>query len=113
MFLAVGGLLHQLLCFEATLSQRRIYTLVILGILIPVSVYHCWADEIILHEIVFGGMVFVAVRRIRALIKKKIKSEEAREKLGRMATLGICKFHFFPSFWVGLVHVLYSPKGIC
>ena len=54
MFLAVGALLHQLLCFEATPAQRRNYTLAILGVLIPVSTYHVVANEIYVHEIVFG-----------------------------------------------------------
>lgn len=92
MFLAVGALLHQLLCFEATRSQRRKYTLAILGSLIPVSVYHVWADEIYVHEIVFAIMVFLVSRRARALIRKQIKSKENRKKLGSMASFGICMF---------------------
>ncbi|KAF2131462.1 alkaline phytoceramidase [Dothidotthia symphoricarpi CBS 119687] len=97
MFLAVGALLHQLLCFEATPAQRRTYTITILFTLIPISIYHCWADEIIMHQVVFGGMVYLVVRRIRALIARKIKSEESKRKLGRMATLGISSglFGFF------------------
>jgi dihydroceramidase len=91
MFLAVGALLHQLLCFEATPAQRRKYTAAILGSLIPVSVYHVWADEIYVHEIVFGLMVFMVSRRVRALIKKRVKSEESKKRLGKMATFGICE----------------------
>jgi dihydroceramidase len=92
MFLAVGALLHQLLCFEATPAQRRKYTAAILGSLIPVSVYHVWADEIYVHEIVFGLMVFMVSRRVRALIKKRVKSENSKKRLGKMATFGICEF---------------------
>jgi dihydroceramidase len=101
MFLAVGALLHQLLCFEATLAQRRKYTVAILGSLIPVSVYHVWADEIYVHEIVFAVMVFMVSRRTRALIKRRVVSEESRKKLGKMATFGICRFGLF------------LDKGIC
>jgi dihydroceramidase len=90
MFLAVGSLLHQLLCFEATPAQRTKYTIAILGSLIPVSVYHVWADEIYVHEIVFAIMVFLVSRRTRALIKRQIKSEESKKRLGSMATFGIC-----------------------
>lgn len=93
MFLAVGALLHQLECFEATVSQRRKSTLAILGTLIPVSVYHVWADEIYVHEIVFAVMIFLVSRKTRALIKKKVKSEESKKKLGQMATFGICTHH--------------------
>jgi hypothetical protein len=91
MFLAVGALLHQLLCFEATPSQRQKYTVAILGSLVPVSVYHVWADEIYVHEITFAIMVFLVARRVRRLIKKQVKSHESRKKLGSMATFGTCK----------------------
>jgi hypothetical protein len=103
MFLAVGSLLHQLLCFEATPSQRLKSTALILGTLIPVSVYHVWADEIYVHEIVFAIMVFLVSRRTRALIKKRVKSEESRKRLGRMATFGICML-MSPSPW--RIHLL-------
>jgi dihydroceramidase len=92
MFLAVGSLYHQLLCFEATRAQKLKYTLAILGTLIPVSVYHVWADEIYVHEIVFAIMVFLVSRKTRALIKRQIKSEESKKRLGSMATFGICAF---------------------
>ena len=98
MFLAVGSLLHQLLCFEATPAQRRKYTALVLGTLIPVSVYHVWADEIYVHEIVFAGMVFLASRRTRALIKRRVRSEESRRRLGRMATFGICRSIFLSRY---------------
>lgn len=90
MFLAVGAILHQLLCFEATPAQRQKYTLAILGSVIPVSIYHVWADEIYVHEITFATMVFLVSRRARALIKKQVKSEASRKRLGSMATFGIC-----------------------
>ncbi|KAF2832821.1 alkaline phytoceramidase [Ophiobolus disseminans] len=99
MFLAVGSLLHQLLCFEASVAERRKYTAAILGVLIPVSVYHVWADEIYVHEVVFAGMVFLVSRRVRALIKRKVKSEERRKRLASMATFGISTGLFGYFLW--------------
>jgi hypothetical protein len=89
MFLAVGALLHQLLCFEATPAQRRNYTLAILGVLIPVSTYHVVADEIYVHEIVFAVMVIMVVRKTRKLIKERVKNEEHKKRMGQLATFGI------------------------
>jgi dihydroceramidase len=89
MFLAVGAILHQLLCFHATPSQRRAYTALILGTVGPISVYHVWADEIYVHEITFAVMIFMVSRLTRKLIKRQVKSEQSRKKLGRMATFGI------------------------
>ncbi|KAF1915028.1 ceramidase [Ampelomyces quisqualis] len=99
MFLAVGSLYQQLLCFGATQAQRIRYTLAILGTLIPVSVYHVWADEIYVHEIVFAIMVFLVSRRTRALIKRQIKSEESKKRLGNMTTFGISSGLFGYFLW--------------
>jgi dihydroceramidase len=96
MFLAVGAILHQLLCFQASVAERRNYTAYILCSLIPVSVYHVWADEIYVHEIAFAVMIYLVSRETRALIKRSVKSEAERKRLGRMATFGICKFLLFP-----------------
>jgi dihydroceramidase len=107
MFLAVGAILHQLLCFQATQSQRRKYTLYILGSLIPVSVYHVWADEIILHEIAFAIMIILVSKYTRALIKKQVTHEESRKKLGRMATFGISTGLFGYFLWNIDFHACY------
>lgn len=96
MFLAVGTLLHQLLCFEATQAQRIKYTVAVLGTLIPVSVYHVWADEIYVHEIVFAIYVYLVSRKARQLIKRQIKSEEGKKRLGNLATFGVCMWIAHP-----------------
>lgn len=99
MFLAVGAILHQLQCFQATQSQKRNYTLAILGTVIPISVYHVWADEIIVHEITFAAMIFLVARKTRALIKKQVTNSEHRKKLGAMATFGISSGLFGYFLW--------------
>ncbi|KAF7576578.1 hypothetical protein PtrM4_008180 [Pyrenophora tritici-repentis] len=82
MFLAVGANLYQLLTFRASPSQRRLYALYILGSLFPISVYHVWADEIVLHEIAFAVMVVLVTIQTRKLIKARITNEVHRKKLG-------------------------------
>jgi dihydroceramidase len=95
MFLAVGALMHQLLTFDASPSRRRTITALILGTLIPVSFYHCWADEIYVHELVFGVMVIITGRRIRQLIRDNVKSEESKKRLGGLATMGMGESFLF------------------
>lgn len=99
MFLAVGAVLHQLLCFGASPTQRRKYTLYILGSLIPISIYHVWADEIIVHEIAFAVMIYLVSKNARALIKKQVANEASRKKLGNMATYGISMGLFGYFLW--------------
>jgi dihydroceramidase len=102
MFLAVGSLLHQLMCFGATPAQRQKYTLAILGSVIPVSIYHVWADEIYVHELTFGVMIFLVGRRIRMLIRKQVKSEVSQKKLEWLIACGLGKFSSIslPHAWI-------------
>lgn len=89
MFLAVGALLHQLQTFNKPPATRRMVTLIVLGILIPVSVYHCWADELIAHQITFAAMVFLCGRKIRQLVRERIPSTEQRSTLLSLANGGL------------------------
>lgn len=99
MFLAVGAVLHQLLCYDSSPAQRRKYTLYILGSLIPISIYHVWADEIYVHEIAFAVMIYLVSRNARKLIKKQVANEASRKKLGNMATFGISMGLFGYFLW--------------
>ncbi|KAJ4354375.1 uncharacterized protein N0V89_006111 [Didymosphaeria variabile] len=91
MFLAVGALLHQLQTFNKPTSTRRTRTLLILGILIPVSAYHCWADEIYMHQITFASMVLLCGRKIRMLVRERIPNAEQRSRLLSLANGGLGK----------------------
>ncbi|KAF2264571.1 alkaline phytoceramidase [Lojkania enalia] len=88
MLLAVGSLLHQVLTFSRPRGERIRITLLILGSNIAVAVYHCWADEIIMHEIAFAMMVFISGRKVRQLIRERVKGQEAKKRLGKLASLG-------------------------
>ncbi|KAF2447737.1 alkaline ceramidase family protein [Karstenula rhodostoma CBS 690.94] len=81
MFLAVGAVLNQLQIFNQPPATRRTRTLLIVGILIPVSVYHCWADEIYVHQITFAAMVLLCGRQIRKLIHERIPNAEQKSRL--------------------------------
>ena len=89
MFLAVGALLHQLLTFNNSPSRRRLITAVVLGILIPVSVYHCWADELVVHQITFAVMILLCGREIRKLIRERIPNAAQKSKLLNLANGGL------------------------
>lgn len=105
MFLAVGAILHQLLCFEASPREQRTYTLAILGTVVPVSIYHVWADELIAHQVTFAAMIYLVSRQTRALIRKQITCEEQRVKLRRLATFGLSTGLFGFFLWNIDVHL--------
>ncbi|CAI6252061.1 unnamed protein product [Periconia digitata] len=89
MFVAVGALLHQLLTWNKTSQQRLFITFIILGTVIPVSIYHCWTNEIIVHEIVFAIMVVLVGRKIRQLIRERVKNAGAKARLVSIANWGL------------------------
>ncbi|KAF2463199.1 alkaline ceramidase-like protein [Lindgomyces ingoldianus] len=89
MLLAAGSILHQVLTFGAPGPQRLRTTLLLLGILIPISVYHCWADEILVHVLTFGIMVAIVGRKIRGLISQRVTNPDAKRRLGGLATMGM------------------------
>lgn len=89
MFLAVGALLNQLQTFNQPLSTRRFKTLSIVGILVPVSVYHCWADELYVHQITFATMVLLCGREIRNLVREQITNAAQRSRLLSLANGGL------------------------
>ncbi|KAL1599788.1 hypothetical protein SLS60_007592 [Paraconiothyrium brasiliense] len=100
MFLAVGALLHQLQTFNKPPSTRRIRTLIILGILIPVSIYHCWADEIYVHQITFASMVLLCGRKIRQLVRERIPNAKQKSTLLSLANGGLGKAEILiPTCW--------------
>ncbi|KAL5450550.1 hypothetical protein PMIN07_000112 [Paraphaeosphaeria minitans] len=99
MFLAVGALLNQLQTFNQPLSTRRFRTLLIVGILIPVSVYHCWADELYVHQITFATMVLLCGWEIRKLVRERISNAEQRSKILSLANGGLATGLFGYFLW--------------
>ncbi|ORY13772.1 alkaline ceramidase-like protein [Clohesyomyces aquaticus] len=88
MLVAVGSLCHQILTFKKPAAERLRTTILFLGILIPVSVYHCWADEILVHVLTFGILVIFVGREIRRLIRERVKNVDAKRKLRGLSTFG-------------------------
>lgn len=90
--------MHQLLMADASPSQRRNITVLVVGTLVLISIYHCWADEIIVHQIAFASMIFITGKKIRQLIRERVKSAESRRKLVNMANWGLGMLHFHSLF---------------
>ncbi|KAF2198330.1 alkaline ceramidase family protein [Delitschia confertaspora ATCC 74209] len=122
MFLAVGAVLHQVTTFNRPLPYRRRVTALILGTLIPLSIYHCWADEIVLHEIAFAVMIFTTVFKTRVLMKERVNDSVQRGRLAGLSSFGLAcglfgyflwniDFHFC-SHLTSVKHKIGLPFGI-
>ncbi|KAF1994094.1 alkaline ceramidase-like protein [Amniculicola lignicola CBS 123094] len=89
MLLAVGAILQQVYTFNAKSRERLISTFIILASNIAIAVYHCWTDEIVMHEIAFAVQVFIVGRKTRQLIRARVKSDHAKKKLQWLASMGL------------------------
>jgi dihydroceramidase len=88
MHLAIGLVLNQVFGFQQPPEYRRRVTLVLLGILVPFFIYHCVADEFVLHVVLFFGMSVVVTRKTQQIIKLRMKDPVHRKKMANLATFG-------------------------
>lgn len=86
MHLAIGTLLHQLYTFEEPPHIQRRNTAIMLGILVPFVIYHCVADEFILHVLLFFCMSWIVAFRTRYHIARRIKENKHRDMIRGLVT---------------------------
>jgi hypothetical protein len=101
MHLATGLVMHQVYSFNEPPEYQRKVFVAIVAVLVPFFIYHCIADEFLMHTLVFGAMITMVARKTRRVIQQRITSSEDRKKLRKLAAFGTCK-PFIP-------HVLASP----
>lgn len=88
MHLAIGLVLNQVFGFQQSPEYQRRVTLILLGILVPFFIYHCVADEFVLHVILFFSMSVIATRKTRQIIKRRIQDPVHVKKMADLATFG-------------------------
>lgn len=87
MHLAIGLVLNQVFSFQLPPKQQRRVTIILLGILVPFFIYHCVADEFVLHVVLFLSMSIIVARKTRVIIKQRINNPVHRKKMADLATL--------------------------
>lgn len=97
MFLAAGALLQQVYSVDKPKAYRLKVTATILGALIPISIYHCWADEIYVHELVFAAMVVLVTLKVQELLGERVKNREVRKKIANLSFFGLGKWLLSPA----------------
>ncbi|OCK83281.1 alkaline ceramidase family protein [Lepidopterella palustris CBS 459.81] len=90
MLVATGLVLHRVLTFDGTPAYRRNGAVILLGILIPISVYHCVADETLVHVMTFGVMIVAIGVKTRQLVRLRIKDSDVRMKVRKLERFGAC-----------------------
>lgn len=88
MHMAIGTVLNQVFNFQQPPSIQRRNTGIILGILVPFYIYHCLADEFVLHVILFIGMSITVVVKTQSIIALRIKDSTHKKRLTTLARIG-------------------------
>lgn len=86
MHLAIGTVLHQLFTFQEPVAVQRRNSAIILAVLVPFVIYHCLADEFVLHVALFFCMCWIVAFRTRYLIAKRIADERDRHRIRALVT---------------------------
>jgi dihydroceramidase len=100
MHLAIGTMMHRVFTFEQPLATQRRVTALILGVLVPFFIYHCVADEFLLHVLLFAGMVIAITFKTSSIITARIPSESDRRRLIKLVHFG--------SFCAALAYTLWN-----
>lgn len=94
MLVATGFVFNRITTFDASPSERRNRSLALLAFLTAVTVYHCAADEILVHVVTFGVMVVYIGVRTSKLVKKRVTDPAERKQVTRLINFGA----FFAAF---------------
>lgn len=87
--LATSLVLHRAFTFDGSTTYRRNVAFGLLATIIPISVYHCVKDEIILHVLAFGGMIVVVGTNTRNLVRLRIKERDQRRRVRGLERFGV------------------------
>lgn len=93
MHLATGLVLHQVYTYNQPTAYQRKITVRLLAVLVPFFIYHCMADEFVVHTLVFGSMIVIVARKTRSVIQQRITKRENRKKMRKLATSGTCELN--------------------
>jgi len=88
MILATSFVLERTLTFNKSNAYRRNVLLLILGIFISFSIYHCVTDRVLVHNVLFASLCILVANRVRKLWRQRMKDEAMKAKLRRVFRIG-------------------------
>ncbi|OCL10506.1 alkaline ceramidase family protein [Glonium stellatum] len=89
MLLATSLVLHRIFTFDASPTYRGNFAFGLLATLIPVSIYHCVKDEVVVHVVVFGAMIIAVGIKTREVIRSRIKERSHRRRVRDLERFGV------------------------
>ncbi|MCJ1405276.1 hypothetical protein MMC11_008503 [Xylographa trunciseda] len=88
MTLATGIIFYRVMSFGRSPESKRIFAYLLTFLLCAIAVYHCLVVEVAVHQGSFVLMVVIVGFRTANLIKTRIKDEQVKARMNRMARSG-------------------------
>ncbi|KAF2434800.1 alkaline phytoceramidase [Tothia fuscella] len=99
MHLATSCIFLRAMTFDKSETYSRNFAIAVVTLLTPFLVFHVIADEVAMHQIVWGCMVVAVALRTRSLNKARVKDEALKKKLNYVAWVGQITFVSGYALW--------------
>jgi dihydroceramidase len=96
MHFATAFIFQRAMTYGKSPTYRRNFGLLLISTLVPFFIYHCMADEVILHQIVWGLMVVSVALKARNLYQTRIMDKAIKKRVNQVAWIGQGEFPQFP-----------------
>ncbi|PBP19980.1 hypothetical protein BUE80_DR009213 [Diplocarpon rosae] len=88
MLAAVATVYHRVSTFDKSLSATVISGCIITVLMAAFSVWHCVADEITMHSVLFAIMIILVGERTRSIISARVEDPAVAKEVKKLATWG-------------------------
>lgn len=99
MLFATATVLHRVYTFDKTPKETIIWGGALAAFLVAFSVYHCWADEVVFHGLIFAVMIIIVGTKTRAIIAKTVTDPFVMAEVRKLVWYGTGSFALGYAFW--------------
>jgi dihydroceramidase len=92
MHFATAFIFQRAMTYGKSPAYRRNFGLLLISTLVPFFIYHCMADEVVLHQIVWGLMVLAVALKARNLYQTRIMDAAIKKRVNQVAWIGQGEF---------------------
>jgi dihydroceramidase len=91
MHLATSCIFLRAMTFDKSETYSRNFAIGIVALLSPFLVFHVIADEVVMHQIVWGCMIVAVAVKARNLHKARVMDETMKKRINWLSWVGRCK----------------------
>jgi len=92
MLVATATVLHRVFTFDKSLSVTVTSGLISAALMACFIAWHCWMDELVIHEALFGIMIAIVGIKTRSIISARVADKAVRAEVKKLATWGAIIF---------------------